>query len=68
MGHRYYKSFYDIKENVIYINTDYGMSFYNLFHEMGHWLLCLFPMCTAIRRLNMMYDDFDFLIQKIEMR
>ena len=65
MGHRYYKSFYDANDNVIYVNRSYGLLFSNLLHEMGHWLLCLLPHVDAVYRLNIWYDKLDRLHQNV---
>ena len=59
MRHRYYRGFYDADENTIYVNAVYGLTFTNLLHEMGHWLLCLLPHVEAVYKLNELYDKLD---------
>ena len=59
MGSPYYKGFYHVYENTIYVNSNYGLRFSNLLHEMGHWLLCLLPKCDVTYDLNVFYDKID---------
>ena len=63
MGSVYYKGYYDSDVNTIYVNCVYGVSFSNLLHEMGHWLLCLLPRCSVTYRLNEYYDALNRHIQ-----
>ena len=64
MGHKYYKGFYHVYENTIYVNEDYGLNFWNLLHEMGHWLICLLPLCDVTYDLNVFYDKIDRFINR----
>ena len=65
MGGYYCRAYYDYHKNTIYVNTLYGLRFWTLFHEMGHWLLCLIPFDFAWY-LNMYYDAFDLWLRRVE--